>query len=215
MIIKARNIPSAYDTLLRKVWVEGRYITDQRENQIKESEDVVIYIDGKTRTFPNFGPTTKRFGDDFTEGLVSDKVAYLKGKNFEYAYGERIRVGNALEEVVAMLSEDYSTRRAVLSIYHPDDVRRANNGYEVPCVTQLYLRIRNGKLNMTLMMRSNDIVSAFPSDVYGFMGLQLSIANRLSLKVGTYTQLIGSAHIIMDNDGDFIRKHILTPRVWY
>ena len=215
MLIKSRNIPNAYDTLLRRVWTEGHYIIDQRGNQIKEIEDVMISIDINNITFPNFGPTTKRFGDDFAEGLISDSIAYSKGKVFEYAYGERIRTGNALEEVLTMLKEDSSTRRAVLSIYHPDDVRRANNGYEVPCVTQLYLRIRNGKLNMTLMMRSNDIVSAFPSDIYGFMRFQESIAALLKIKIGTYTQFIGSAHIIMNNDGDFIRKHILTPRVWY
>lgn len=215
MLIKSRNIPNAYDTLLRKVWIEGHYIIDQRGNQIKEVEDVMISIDINNITFPNFGPTTKRFGDDFAEGLISDSIAYSKGKVFEYAYGERIRTGNALEEVLTMLKEDSSTRRAVLSIYHPDDVRRANNGYEVPCATQLYLRIRNGKLNMTLMMRSNDIVSAFPSDIYGFIRFQESIAALLRIKIGTYTQFIGSAHIIMDNDRDFIRKHILTPRVWY
>ena len=215
MLIESRNIPHAYDTLLRKVWRDGTYITDQRGNRIKEVEDVIIYIDINNITFPNFGPTTKRFGDDFAEGLISDSIAYSKGQAFEYAYGERIRTGNALEEVLKMLDEDSSTRRAVLSIYHPDDVRRANNGYEVPCATQLYLRIRNGKLNMTLMMRSNDIVSAFPSDIYGFMRFQESIATLLGIGIGTYTQLIGSAHIIMDNDGDFIRKHILTPLVWY
>ena len=215
MLIEARNIPHAYDTLLRRIWRDGHYIIDQRGNQIKEVEDVIISIDINNITFPNFGPTNKRFGDDFAEGLISDSFAYSKGKAFEYAYGERIRTGNALKEVLTMLKEDSSTRRAVLSIYHPDDVRRANNGYEVPCVTQLYLRIRNGKLNMTLMMRSNDIVSAFPSDIYGFMRFQESIAALLKIKIGTYTQLIGSAHIIMENDSDFIRKHILTSKVWY
>ncbi|NOR84811.1 hypothetical protein GQ473_01730, partial [archaeon] len=95
MLIKSRNIPNAYDTLLRKVWIEGHYIIDQRGNQIKEVEDVMISIDINNITFPNFGPTTKRFGDDFAEGLISDSIAYSKGKVFEYAYGERIRTGNA------------------------------------------------------------------------------------------------------------------------
>lgn len=215
MKIKGRNIPNVYDTLLRKVWTEGRYIIDERGNQIKEVEDVYIHVDTDNITFPNFGPTSKRFGDDFAEGLICDDIAYAKGKAFEYAYGERIRTGNALEEAIVMLRADPSTRRAVLSIYHPDDVRLANRGYEVPCATQLYLRIREGKLNMTLMMRSNDIVSAFPSDIYGFMRLQESIAKILGVDLGTYVHIIGSAHVIMENDGDFIRKHILTPRVWY
>ena len=47
------------------------------------------------------------------------------------------------------------------------------------------------------------------------MRFQESIAALLGVRIGTYTQLIGSAHIIMNNDGDFIRKHILTPLVWY
>ena len=215
MKIKARNIPSAYDTLLRRVWYEGCYITDERGNTIREVEDVCICVSGGKISFPKFGPTTKLFGDDFADGLISNVIAYQKGKDFEYSYGARIRTGNALEEAIAMLRANKSTRRAVLPIYHPDDVRLSNNGYEVPCATQVYLRIRKGKLNMTMMMRSNDIASAFPSDIYGFMRLQEHIAEILGIEIGSYTQIIGSAHIIMENDGDFIRKYILTQPVWY
>jgi len=83
------------------------------------------------------------------------------------------------------IDEMQDTRRAVLNIYKSIDMMKASEGKEVPCATQIYLGIVDGSLDMTLMMRSNDVVGAFPADAYGFRRLQEYIAEQ----VGTPDEL--------------------------
>lgn len=213
IVINARNTTHAYDQVIRYVWWNGKVFVDQRKNKIKEVENITIQILSDTIDYPNFGPTTKRYGIDFAAGLTDDNEAYEKFVAFQYSYGERIRRDNALENVIDLLTTEPTTRRAVLPIFLPNDTKYSQ--HEVPCATQIYLRVRDGKLNMDLHMRSNDIVGAFPADVYGFRRLQEYIAVEIGCKIGIYTHTIGSAHIILDNNEDFVKAHIKNPTVWY
>lgn len=213
ILIKSRNTTHAYDQIIRYVWWNGNTFVDQRENEIKEVENVSIQITGSTIDYPKFGPTTERYGIDFAEGLIDDAIAYEKFISFQYSYGERIRQKNALENVINLLRIDPVTRRAVLPIFSPFDTKCFK--YEVPCATQIYLRIRDGKLNMDLYMRSNDIVGALPADIYGFRQLQKYIASETNCKIGMYTHVIGSAHIILNHNGDFVRDYVKNSVAWY
>ena len=91
-------------------------------------------------------------------------------------------------------------------------------GKEVPCATQIYLGIDDmgdGKLTMTLMMRSNDVVGAFPADAYGFRRVQEYIAEQVGVEMGAYRHYIENAHIIHENDAQWVEQHVRTPQRWY
>ena len=212
--ITARTIPHAYDQLMRLIWHQGKTKIDQRGDKIHELKHVWIEITTDNCTYPSFGPTTKRYGDDFAEGLIDNKVAAYKGENFDYGYGDRIREEDALEYAIYMLQENPESRRATIPIFHPYDVRNAKCGNEVPCATQIYLDIEDDKLNMTLMMRSNDVPGAFKADVYGFRKLQAHIAKEVNVTVGKYFHYANSAHIILANDEDFMKQFIKTKPNW-
>ena len=48
---------------------------------------------------------------------------------------------------------------------------------------------------MTTYMRSNDLWMGFPNDVFQFTCMQIYLAMRLGLDLGTYTHIAGSLHL--------------------
>lgn len=215
-IIQGRNIPQVYDKLIRTVWTQGRNRIDERNNKIRELKAILIEINTDRISYPGFGPTTIRFGEIFAKGLIDSESALKNGREFEYAYGDRLWQNDLISEAISKLRVDPETRRIVLPIYSNNDLISAvQNIREVPCATQVYLQIADEKLDMTLMMRSNDIVGAFPSDAYGFRKLQEYIANSIGAPIGTYRHYIESAHIITENDQDWVEKFMKTAPRFY
>ena len=53
----------------------------------------------------------------------------------------------------------------------------------------------NSNLDMTVMMRSNDLVYGFCNDQYCFSKLQEYVANELNAHIGTYTHIVHDMHI--------------------
>jgi len=57
-------------------------------------------------------------------------------------------------------------------------------------------------------MRSNDVLNAFPSDVYGFRKLQEWVAHETGVETAQYFHYIEIAHIIEHSSYDWIEKQV-------
>lgn len=113
------------------------------------------------------------------------------------AYGHRWRKWfqvDQLQIAINKLKADPSTRHAVLMMWDPahDSIVKQKN---VPCPVMLTLMIIGGRLHMHLVIRSNDMVLGFPTDVAGFALLQTILAQELNVGVGIYTHSISNAHL--------------------
>lgn len=95
-----------------------------------------------------------------------------------------------------MLRTDPNSRQAVLHIKTADN----KPSKDVNCTVCLQFLIRDGKLNATVYMRSNDIWMGFPYDVFSFTALQCKMAMELGVGIGTYTHIAGSLHLY-ERDG--------------
>lgn len=125
------------------------------------------------------------------------------GKTVNSNYGYRIQ--NAIDEtdgkifdqmkmVEHLLSIDPNSRQAVIHIKQARDVL-VNNTKDLNCTVCLQFFIREGKLYMTTYMRSNDLWMGFPNDVFQFTCMQIYLAMRLNVGLGTYTHIAGSLHM--------------------
>ena len=65
----------------------------------------------------------------------------------------------------------------------------------VPCPFTFTVNIIEGKLNLHLIIRSNDMMLGNPHDVAGFGLLQAMLAQELKTGVGKFTVSISHAHI--------------------
>jgi thymidylate synthase len=141
------------------------------------------------------------------------------GKTINSAYGARIfndrwfgpstRAGgfsdgeSQLDNVIRELIRDPDSRRAVIHVNHSDDLRKAVvfGSKDVPCTMSLQLLIRDRKLHMHVLMRSNDVVWGMPYDVFSFTCLQEAFLYRLQEAgvpvddLGCYHHTAGSLHL--------------------
>ena len=111
-------------------------------------------------------------------------------------YGWKWERSDQLDYVIDMLKHTPNTRRAAISIY---DAKEMHTYYkDTPCTYAVQFTILNDKLNMCVTMRSNDLWYGFCNDQYCFSRLQLLIADKLSMEVGTYYHFAHNLHLYND-----------------
>ena len=65
-----------------------------------------------------------------------------------------------------MLKDNPNTRQAALSIYDAKEIPKYEN--DTPCTYAVQFTILNGRLDMSVVMRSNDLWYGFCNDQYCF-----------------------------------------------
>lgn len=141
----------------------------------------------------------------------SDDGVHLYG-----AYGKRIY--HQIDPLIERLRKDTSDRRAVLAIWDADQrPDKYNddltvNSKDPPCNTQVMFKLRDNKLHMTVINRSNDLhFGLFAVNLPTFGILQSYIAARLGVDMGTQTHFSNSLHIYTDEP----RAAAITDRMLY
>ena len=116
------------------------------------------------------------------------------------AYGDIVfkRHGfDQAEKIIQLLCSDPESRRAVINFNVPNE--NVIETKDEICTIALQFLIRDGKLNCTAIMRSNDIWYGLPYDVIFFTELTKYIARRLNVPYGTYTHEVISLHVYERN----------------
>jgi thymidylate synthase len=108
-------------------------------------------------------------------------------------YGWQWDRNNQLKNVIEILNKDKNTRRAVISIYDGKEIE--NYKYDTPCTLNIVFSIDNDLLNMTVIMRSNDLWFGFCNDQYCFSKLQELVSKKINKKVGWYYHFANDLHL--------------------
>lgn len=124
------------------------------------------------------------------------------GKTFDAAYGERIRNWpsgiDQISYVVEKLSLDNNSRQAVIALWNPVlDTVPGSKDY--PCNNLCYFTLRNNKLNMSVVRRSNDMVWGLPYNQIQFWFIHAIIAGTLNVEMGEYCEFVQNMHVYLDN----------------
>jgi thymidylate synthase len=135
---------------------------------------------------------------DFIEPYIPRyrKESEDRGVSIYGGYGPRLfhqRANNQIHNVIALLRERGTTRRAVIQIFNAEDI--AEPHVEIPCTTTLQFLVRNDNLQLITNMRSNDAYLGLPHDVFCFTMLQEIIARSLDCEIGSYRHFVGSMHL--------------------
>lgn len=111
-------------------------------------------------------------------------------------YGYQWRRNDQLENVINMLEHGFDTRQAAISIYDGKEINKYE--FDTPCTYAIQFTVVQGKLYMSVYMRSNDLWYGFCNDQYQFASLQELVAERLNLPVGTYYHHAHNLHLYND-----------------
>jgi thymidylate synthase len=128
------------------------------------------------------------------------------------AYGHRWRYWfghDQLRWAIDELRERPNSRRVVISMWdgNVDPIKATAGGKDVPCNTQIYLRLREvgalKALDMTVTCRSNDLVwGAQGANAVHFSILLEVLVAELGVRMGTLYQLSNNLHVYVNQFSD-------------
>ena len=111
-------------------------------------------------------------------------------------YGWQWERSSQLDMVIEMLKQNPETRQAAISIYDGKEI--TNYSKDTPCTYAVQFTVLDNKLNMSVVMRSNDLWYGFCNDQYQFSNLQLLVAQKTGYNVGTYYHFAHNMHLYND-----------------
>lgn len=136
------------------------------------------------------------------------------------AYGHRLRVHFGIDQIgraFDVLKNDSESRQVVLQIWDPQADLPASTGLasnpDIPCNICSMLKIRDGKLTWTQIMRSNDIFRGLPHNIVQFTMIQEILAGWLGVDLGSYNHYSDSLHFYeSDGEIDDHRTDVTIPK---
>ena len=113
--------------------------------------------------------------------------------NVNSNYGWQWKRNDQLDMVIQLLKDDPKTRQAAVSIYDSKEWKAYE--YDTPCTYAVQFTILKNKLNMSVVMRSNDLWYGFCNDQYCFSRLQSLVAREVGVEMGEYYHFAHNLHI--------------------
>ena len=156
-----------------------------------------------TRYVSTFG----QFSDDgeTVPGAYGKRWRDWQFQGSEHSVGNEYGWPDQLDRVVEQLRTNPRDRRVVIQMWDPavDVERNIAGSKDVPCnITALPFE-QDGKLNLTVFCRSNDMVlGAYGANAVHFSFLLEYLAARVGLEVGRYYQVSNNFHAYVENAGD-------------
>lgn len=110
-------------------------------------------------------------------------------------YGWQWMRENQLDKCIEQLKKNKDTRQSWFTIF--DGKEKDTYEFDTPCTLSVGFDIKPhiNKLDMTVLMRSNDLVFGFCNDQYCWTKLQETIANELNIPIGSYYHFSHDLHI--------------------
>ena len=205
------NANEAYEYFLDKIILDGVSfdntkalfnvgftILNPEKNIIKNKERnwKIDYAEAEWQWYVSGDRNIKKLGELYGKiPAIWKRMAFPSG-NVNSNYGWQWRRNDQLNMVINLLKNSPNTRQAAISIY--DGKEMLDYDYDTPCTYAVQFTILNNELNMSAIMRSNDLWYGFCNDQYCFSQLQKYVAERLNLQVGAYYHFAHNLHLYND-----------------
>lgn len=192
--IYGRTLSEAYHKALLALQKSGAivYSPDWKTNRMEIS--LVMEVGEATREpmiskcFIGGPRELQQYKMEVCDGILDFMIG--KGESmWKYTYHQRI--ANQLDFVIDELRRNPASTRAVIDIR---DNKIDMQSDHPACLQHMQFTIRDEKLNLTALMRSNDAPEATFMNAFAFICLQDNVAKKLHIKTGSYTHIANSFH---------------------
>ena len=154
------------------------------------------YANAEWRWYLSGDPNIKKLGELYGKvPQIWERMANEQG-NVNSNYGYQWYRENQLGKVISMLKANPETRQATISIYDGKEIHKYD--HDTPCTYAVQFTVLDDKLNMSVVMRSNDLWYGFCNDQYQFSSLQMLVADKTGYDVGTYYHFAHNLHLYND-----------------
>ncbi len=193
LFVTGRTLPDAYHKSIVALHNEGE-ISDCPDYCQKQKEcSMTIVVEEPmsepmiSKLFIGGHTDLEQYRQEVLDGILDFKI----GHGWDYTYHDRI--AKQLPFVYDELKRNPDSRRAVIDIRDwQTDTKHGN--MSPACLQHIHFFIRNAKLQMKVMMRSNDAPEATFMNMFAFIMLQNRIAGDFSVGTGIYTHRANSFH---------------------
>ena len=154
------------------------------------------YAEAEWQWYLSGDPSIDKLGEIYGKvPPIWERMADSKG-NVNSNYGWQMYRNDQLDYVIAKLRNEKDTRHAAISIY--DCKEHKHYRKDTPCTYTIQFTIINDRLNMAVLMRSNDLWYGFCNDQYCFSMIQKLVADELNIEVGEYYHYAHNLHLYND-----------------
>ena len=172
---------------------EVRIIIDDKRKWNKD------YAEAEWQWYLSGDRSISKLGELYgTVPMIWQRMADNQG-NVNSNYGWQWQRNDQIGEVINILKNYRETRQACISIYDGKEIDKYT--YDTPCTYAIQFTIVHNRLNMCVIMRSNDLWYGFCNDQYQFSKLQELIAKEINMEMGTYYHFAHNLHIYSDKLG--------------
>jgi thymidylate synthase len=190
---KKLNIGIDFDNT-KALFNVGFTLDDPLDNIItnKERNFNIDYAKAEWQWYLSGDPSIDKLGEIYGKiPPIWERMATNRMVNSNYGY--QWQRNNQLGYVANKLKVFPNTRQATISIYDGKEHDRYDN--DTPCTYAVQFTVLNGKLNMSVYMRSNDLWFGFCIDQYCFSMLQQTMSKMTGYDVGTYYHHAHNLHL--------------------
>ena len=176
----------------------GFYITDPMDNKIinKERNWKQDYAEAEWQWYLSGNKSVYKLEDIYGKVPEIWKRMADEDGHVNSNYGWQWQRNQQIDYVINKLKTKTDTRHAAISIY--DAKEHYAYKHDTPCTYAVQFTILNGRLDMAVVMRSNDLWYGFCNDQYCFSMLQKMIADELKIEIGTYYHFAHNMHLYND-----------------
>ena len=173
----------------------GFYIENPLDHKIENEERKwnPVYAEAEWQWYLSGDRNTAKLGELY--GKVPEiwkRMADGEG-DVNSNYGWQWKRNDQIDYVIDLLRHSPNTRQAAISIY--DCKEHDTFTFDTPCTYAVQFTILDNKLNMSVVMRSNDLWYGFFNDQYQFSKLQDLIAFKLDIEIETYFHYAHNLHL--------------------
>jgi thymidylate synthase len=179
----------------------GFYLLNPMKNEINNRERKwnPVYAEAEWQWYLSGDRNIAKLGELY--GKVPEIWKRMADSNGDVNsnYGWQWKRNDQIDYVIDLLRNEPDTRQAAISIY--DCKEHDTFTFDTPCTYAVQFTILDNKLNMSVVMRSNDLWFGFCNDQYQFSKLQHYVWNRLKNKdveIGTYFHFAHNLHLYND-----------------
>ena len=176
-------------------YIENPALNDIKDSKVKRNWSAE-YAEAEWQWYLSGDRNIAKLGELYGKvPAIWKRMADVDG-NVNSNYGWQWQRNQQLDNVIKLLKTLPETRQAAISIYDAKEYDKY--AYDTPCTYAVQFTILHGKLDMSVLMRSNDLWYGFCNDQYQFASLQELVARELGISTGWYYHHAHNLHLYND-----------------
>jgi len=187
--VRARTVALGIEESMKALNAHGLAQTRENQNWEDVTTEIQLLLDIEQ---PDAEPAISRSIITDLKGLAQYDREFLDGTSDDagWKYTYHMLYSRFYDQAIAELRRNINTRRACIALGQGD----INFTEDPPCLQLIMFNCVEGKLEATIVFRSNDGVKAFPMNIHATAMLQQRVADEIGLPVGPLHYIANNFH---------------------